>query len=863
MFKRLCTAAALVGLIPWLAVSQYVPSGSLARQALPAQAPFNPAFLRYLKTANAGDRPRATATHGHRLGWVPQSVSLSHLSRQPLNLPALQIPASYDLRALGRMTPVKDQGDCNACWAFATFASTESILQPDEARDFSEDNLKNLSGYDMAPCDGGNAFMSMAYLGRWAGPIEASDDPYQDTNNTSPQGLMAQKHTQDALILGGRNGPLDNDALKIVLMTYGAIQTAMYMDESTYYNPSTSSYYYDGSASAGDGESAANHSVTLAGWDDNYSRSNFPTTPPGDGAFLVKNSWGTDWGDGGYFWISYYDAVIASASYAFTNNQPVINYTRKYGWDPLGLTSTRGYPDGAAPNTAWFANIFAAAGDEQLVAASFYTLSNRARYTISIYTNVNSGPTTGVLAGTTTATEPVAGYHTIALTTPVSLTRGMSFAVVVRITTPGYTYPIPVENAIAGYSSGASANPGQSYISSDGVAWTDLTAIDPSANVCLKAFTIATSAAALSITASHSGNSTAGQAVTYTVTVANQAQTGSTAGAVTVTDSVPAGLSLASMGGSGWSCFANACSRNDPLSAGASFPPISVVMNVASNATAGFLNEVEVLGGGSNAASATDSAGSSPFPSLGSSSSFEILNGASFLNGPVAPNEMVAILGSNLGPPTAERLQSSSGKPVATTLGGVSVMFDGVPAEVLYVSATQVDAVVPASVVDRVQTQVIVTSNGVSSAPALANVAATAPGLFTVNGSGTGPAAIRNADGTSNSIENPAARGSEIVLYATGEGAVLSPLTLARIPLISHPIPPLSSPVAAVSVTFGQGSSAIQVPAISAVEAPGGVPGLLQIHVAAPENAGHGVQPISVTMGSATNSGQSATVYLN
>jgi uncharacterized repeat protein (TIGR01451 family) len=112
----------------------------------------------------------------------------------------------------------------------------------------------------------------------------------------------------------------------------------------------------------------------------------------------------------------------------------------------------------------------------------------------------------------------------------------------------------------------------------------------------------------LAITKSHTGNFTKGQAgATYTVTVANAAtSTGPTSGTVTVTDTIPAGLTLVSMAGTGWACTANACTRSDTLATGKSYPTLTVTVNVAANAPSQVTNTVTVSGGKSAAASASN-----------------------------------------------------------------------------------------------------------------------------------------------------------------------------------------------------------------------------------------------------------------
>ena len=139
----------------------------------------------------------------------------------------LGLPSVYDLRTLGKVTPVKDQGSAESCWTFGTYASLESCLLLTEDRDFSENNLKNNHGFDSHPNDdGGNAFMSTAYLLRWSGPINESDDPYDPYTTTSPLDLTAQKHVQEVLRLPDRN----KDQIKNAIISYGAVSTAMCWD---------------------------------------------------------------------------------------------------------------------------------------------------------------------------------------------------------------------------------------------------------------------------------------------------------------------------------------------------------------------------------------------------------------------------------------------------------------------------------------------------------------------------------------------------------------------------------------------------------------------------------------------------------
>ena len=449
-------------------------------------APLSPAFTAYLKLHSAARSSLGSGSSQPGLGLIPSPIDFSYLevkSRSAV-LMASVYPSSYDLRAHGKLSPIEDQGKLNTCWAFAALGSLESCSLPADPEVFSEDNLVLASGFDGDLYSmGGNGLKASAYLARWAGPVSANKESYGGSN--VPPGLVAEKHVQNVDFLPPRTSALDNDGIKRALMNDGAIYTGLYVDasvggpsNSSTWNASNAAYYYSGSAQP-------NHAVDIVGWDDSYSRNNFSTTPPGDGAFLVRNSWGTSFGKSGYFYVSYYDSQIGFQSYTpstggdvnavFNDAEPADNYNGIYQYDPLGWTSCNGY----GSDQAWFANSFTARSSDELAAVSFFAAEPGSTYTV--YASVGPSYTLTTEASGSCAT---AGYHTITLSSPKQLTAGQHFLVVVDLTTPGYNYPIPLETNIAGYSS-ASTPSGESFASADGLAWTNLA----NANVCLKAFT--------------------------------------------------------------------------------------------------------------------------------------------------------------------------------------------------------------------------------------------------------------------------------------------------------------------------------------------------------------------------------------
>jgi C1A family cysteine protease len=445
-----------------------------------APAPINPEFVNYINSRELlNNMESASAGEEHSFGYIPEPIVIPSLGREqlPRTMVMNPMPSRYDLRDLGKVTPVRNQGNCGSCWSFATMGSVESNLLPGERWNFSENNLKNNAGWDWGHCDGGNATMATAYLARWGGAISESDDPYNTSSAVSPTALTVRKHIQEVVIIPARSGSLDNDNIKQAIMNYGAMYISYYHNDA-YYKSATRGYYYSGSSSS-------NHAVTIVGWDDDFPSSSFPVSPPGNGAFIIKNSWGTGWGESGYFYISYYDTRLGSnGSYLFKQAAAPANFSRVYQYDPLGATSHYGY----SSNTAWFANVFSADADEKLSAAGFYTAVPNSSYEIYIYTNVGTTPRSGIMAGSTAGAIAEAGYHTVQLSSPIALTSGQKFSIVVRLTTPGYNYPVALEYPFSGALSPTAA-PGQSFVSGSGSSWSDITAVyNANTNVCLKGF---------------------------------------------------------------------------------------------------------------------------------------------------------------------------------------------------------------------------------------------------------------------------------------------------------------------------------------------------------------------------------------
>lgn len=219
-----------------------------------------------------------------------------------------------------------------------------------------------------------------------------------------------------------------------------------------------------------------------------------------------------------------------------------------------------------------------------------------------------------------------------------------------------------------------------------------------------------------------------------------------------------------------------------------------------------------------------------------------VLNSASLLPGPVAPGEIVIVLGTDIGPPEA---QSPTLTPSSTVLGGVSLIFDQDPSPLLYVAANRIHAVVPYSVAQKASSRLRVMRAGEVVAELSLPVVPTSPALYSLDSSGVGPGAILNQDSTVNSPSNPAARGTVLVLFATGAGRT-EPAGVDG--LVAEGIFP--TPLAPVAVQIG----GVDAEVLYAGSAPGLIAGVLQVNCLLPPGVPSGYAvPVVLKIGDASS----------
>jgi uncharacterized protein (TIGR03437 family) len=224
-----------------------------------------------------------------------------------------------------------------------------------------------------------------------------------------------------------------------------------------------------------------------------------------------------------------------------------------------------------------------------------------------------------------------------------------------------------------------------------------------------------------------------------------------------------------------------------------------------------------------------------------------VVNGASFVASAASPGLIFSITGTDLGPANPVSMQLNPQGNVPTTLANVQVLFDGIAAPLLYASATQLSGIVPFELAGRFSTRMVVDNQGVRSREIELRVVDASPGIFSLNMSGTGAGAILNENGSVNAPNNAAAKGSIVVIYATGFGSLAPAPGTGR---VVQPSANLPRPLLPVRVRIG----GLEADVLYAGAAPGFVAGAIQVNARVPANAASGNQPVQMQVGDAITS---------
>ncbi|MBR1486134.1 MAG: hypothetical protein IJ597_02635, partial [Synergistaceae bacterium] len=422
-------------------------------------------------------------------GARPSPEDTTHLANNPPNVETGTLPAYYDARTAKGLPPIRNQGKYNTCWAFAALGAMEADYmaqgmtslgnEPDLSelhlawyvfKDPSLDN-KIETGKSNILDQGGNSDFAMSLLNKTTqAPIAEDEMPYSvagDGDDKTQTDSAIEAFVKDKTFKTVRlslketndfnaSNYLSNSNIKFVkktIMEHGAVFFSFIFDKDSGYDKNNHSFF-----SKSKNESRL-HAVLLVGWDDEYPVTNFKIKPSSKGAWLVRNSQGENFGDGGYFWLSYSQAKenelgMDDLRAFIVREAPEIQENQTTENQPLQVQGHDESGKNKNITSAWSSAIFQSDRDEDLIRIAFYTTDNNASY--EIYVN-NFGKLEPTDPGKTeeallSGTIPYAGYHTVDLENPVKLYKGDYYSVIVKMTlTSDYQYPTGVEASMDKY----------------------------------------------------------------------------------------------------------------------------------------------------------------------------------------------------------------------------------------------------------------------------------------------------------------------------------------------------------------------------------------------------------------------------
>ncbi len=430
-----------------------ISSAQLSKHLLPV----NPELVKYYEQKKK--KLKSSQIVNQTTGYRPPYVQLPEYYEIPSEskLYAVGLPDKFDLREQNKVTSIKNQGQGNFggnCWAFSSIGSIESWwinkLNSWNATDLSEHHMVTCHGYKWGFGEGGNEYFPMAYLTLLKGPVLETQVPYNTSDNNTHQ---CNKSLSPVAYLVETRWIYNNPVLtKKIIMQYGAVSTNIHWDE-VYYDASTNTFYSND-------KSGPNHAIVLLGWDDNK------ITQHGKGAWIAKNSWGTDWGENGFFYIAYGDHHILKPVSFYPTLLQTTSFDTLMSKSNVGVVSFFGY----SKDYAYALLKFETKSKKYIKKIGTFLPRTGSELEITVY-NQKSDTIGDELIHFKSDPVISPGFYTFDIPVEVEGT----FYVLSRYYTPGLMRPIPIEMKaeILGeiYADPEIQTTGSQWLSEDGIQW--------------------------------------------------------------------------------------------------------------------------------------------------------------------------------------------------------------------------------------------------------------------------------------------------------------------------------------------------------------------------------------------------------
>ncbi len=433
-----------------------------------------------------------------------EEVDLSSLNTSTFSRRKAMLPSKYDLRDEGRSTSVKDQGELGFCWSFASTASMESNIITKKIDNATSENLDlSETGGSWFSCNGtpyksdstygdhrddpyngaggGLAELAAESMSSGYGAYPEELAKYEDIENGYSEAL---RYYSDYKLKDYSKLPEDVNLIKQRLMEKGAMYYSYSSFMENYYTTEDGSWTYsDNGKSVNGAEPIGSHAVTLVGWDDNFRKDNFHPEAgvKSNGAWLCKNSWGEEWGNDGYFWVSYESVVLDFGQFEMQD---------KDSFDTIHQhqTSSNKYLYGGddADNPQYFssANVFTAKTTEELKQICYSNaVSSNVKAKIYKLDKDYTSPVDGELLAEFDSNVEYAGTHCLDVPGNITFNEGDTFSVVIEGETliTNFRYEDDYHST--------NDKSGKSYFSDNGTDWTDVANYSNASYAAIKAYT--------------------------------------------------------------------------------------------------------------------------------------------------------------------------------------------------------------------------------------------------------------------------------------------------------------------------------------------------------------------------------------